>query len=389
MDRESFGIAVLIVKFLRNQSDGAEDRQLQQWCEKHRLHQEMMESFKDAQGVEKDIRFLSSIDADAAWLKLQERSREKTFKINIRLVASIALTLCIAISIYFYFSPFVQKQNDTGIIADKTKQYKNDVLPGTNQAKLFLANGDVFPLGEEERSYQYDNVVLEDRNGEVVYSSSPRYTSFANKVHSLTVPKSGTYRIVLEDGTKVWVNAFSSIEFPVQFGENERRVAVSGEAFFEVAKDADRPFKVAYKGSLITALGTSFNVNTYNDKLVTTLTEGAIKVNAVGTEKMLSPGQTAEVKEQMLSIKDIGIEKATAWKKGYFYFDGEDASQIMEEIARWYDLQVTYGPGIRNKKYRGGIKRSATLAEVCEMLTLISDMKFEIDGRNLYVKETD
>lgn len=389
MDRESFGITTLIVKFLRNQTEANENIRLKQWCEQHALHQEMMESFKDNERVENDIRFLASIDTDNAWLNVQKRNQRQLFNINIRLVASIVLVLCAVIFAYLYFSPFVRQQSDTRVIADKTKQYKNDVLPGTNQAKLLLANGDVFLLGGEKGSYRHADLIIEDRDGEMIYKPTSRRTSPLNNVHSLTVPKSGTYSMLLEDGTKVWVNSFSSIDFPEQFGKNERRVTVSGEAFFEVAKDVERPFKVAYNGVVITALGTAFNINTYSEKLIATLTEGAIKVNASGIEKVLSPGQTAHVDREEILIKEAGTEKATAWKNGYFYFDGEEITQIMEEIARWYDLQVTYTPGMGNKKYRGGIKRSATLAEVCEMLTLISQMKFEIDGRNLYVKGTD
>lgn len=388
MDKKSFGIANLMIKFLRNQTTLEEDTELQRWSDEYDPKNTVLESFKDNEIIEKELKFISTIDADLGWKTLQEK-RQFGFKLRkkMRYAASIALLLCSGLLAYLFLYTF---KHDAGIVADKTNQYKNDVLPGKSRAALHLADGAIFLLGNEKsKTYEWPYALIQDHEGEVVYQRVHPDTAPFERSNSLRVPKSGIYRIILEDGTKVWVNSLSSIEFPNQFDEHERKVKVSGEAFFEVARDPNRPFRVECAGVIITALGTAFNVNTYKSKLIATLTEGSIKINAADAEKVLVPGETANVDQREIVVKKTGTEKAIAWKNGYFYFDGENMTQIAQELARWYDLKINIADSIKHKKttYRGSIKRSATLAQVCEMLTLISDLDFEIDGRNLLVKE--
>jgi len=190
----------------------------------------------------------------------------------------------------------------------------------------------------------------------------------------------------LSDGTKVWVNAVSQLKFPVQFAGHERRIYLEGEAYFEVAKDAQRPFIVESNGSTIKVIGTHFNVNSYLRSVRTTLLEGKVEV-AAGNEKMiLFPGEYSASSEEGVKKGKADLKREMAWKNNEFYFKGDNIAQIAAELSRWYDLDVAFiGQISFDKGYSGSIERDVNLSQVLDMLSYVSHLDFDIDGKKLTI----
>lgn len=232
------------------------------------------------------------------------------------------------------------------------------------------------------------------RNGQLVYqatgSSDKWQNATANQVtyNTVSTPKAGEYEITLPDGTKIWLNSVSSITFPTAFTGNERRVSITGEVYFEVAKNKNKPFIVETRGQNVTVLGTHFNINAYDDEntIKTTLLEGSIKLSAHSNSKILTPGQQAEVTNNRITIiNNSDTEAAVAWKNGYFVFDNTDLPTLMRQLSRWYDVNTVYNGNAGNHEFVGQIKRSVKLSSVLKILEA-SGVHFKIEGENLYIQ---
>ena len=195
--------------------------------------------------------------------------------------------------------------------------------------------------------------------------------------------------MVLADGSKVWLNAASSLRFPAAFTGKERKVELMGEGYFEVAKNASMPFKVEVNGMEVEVLGTHFNINSYNDEpaIRTTLLEGSVKINKNNTTSLLKPGQQAEVNSagEVRIINDAGIDEAVAWKNGKFQFDRADIYAVMRQIARWYDVDIEYKGAAIRSHFGGTISRNVNLSQVLNMLHLTGEVKCEVNGKKIMV----
>lgn len=189
--------------------------------------------------------------------------------------------------------------------------------------------------------------------------------------NTAATPRGGQYEFILSDGTKVWLNAASSIRFPVAFPKNERKVQVTGEAYFEVASNPNSPFFVETQGQTIQVLGTSFNVNAYDDEqsVRTTLLTGSVNVTAQGISKRLQPGEQARYENGNLSIGVADVGNVIAWKNGYFSFKDDDMHSVMRQIARWYNIDVSYEGQIPDRNFSGEISRNVNLSQILEILT--------------------
>ncbi len=272
----------------------------------------------------------------------------------------------------------------------------NDIAPGGNQAMLTLADGSVVALGDKANgviSQQQGTLVKKTADGHVVYTENKK--SAAPAINTITTPNGGQYRLTLPDGTNVWLNAASSITFPTSFTAAAREVQLTGEAYFEVARDKRHPFKVISQNQLVEVLGTHFNVNTYPDEPAakTTLLEGSVKVNRIGgvtnkatASKILAPGQQSVVTgaNEPIRVQSADTEEAVAWKNGYFKFDRVDIQTIMRQVARWYNVEVEYRGGISDDVFVGKIARSENVSGVLKILAL-SRIKTSIEGRTIIV----
>jgi ferric-dicitrate binding protein FerR (iron transport regulator) len=210
--------------------------------------------------------------------------------------------------------------------------------------------------------------------------------------NTLGTPRGGQYRLMLPDGSKVWLNAISSIRYPAAFTGKERVVEITGEAYFEVAKDATHPFKVlVHNGDMeISVLGTHFNVNAYNDEPIikTTLVEGSVKVTRDKQTAVIKPGEQTELNSSgaLKIIHDADIDEAVAWRNGLFEFQDADLQSILRQVMRWYDVEVDYQGNIPERFFTAIISRDKTLTGVLEILKL-SDIDYKLDGKKLVITQ--
>jgi ferric-dicitrate binding protein FerR (iron transport regulator) len=205
---------------------------------------------------------------------------------------------------------------------------------------------------------------------------------------TVVTPRGGQYRLVLPDGSKVWLNASSSLKFPRSFNGKQRQVVLTGEAYFEVAKNAAMPFEVAVNDMRVEVLGTHFNIMSYKEEesINTTLLEGSVRVRMGAAGNLLRPGEQASLYKttEKISVSGVDVDQAIAWKNGLFLFEGATIESVMKEIARWYDVDVVY-KGKFSQHFRGMISRSVNISQVIKMLELTSEAHFKIDGRTITV----
>lgn len=273
------------------------------------------------------------------------------------------------------------------------KEIKTDVAPGKQGAILTLSDGRQIvldtanngKLAEEGKS----KIIKQD--GQLSYSSNQQPTTSNILYNTVTTPKGRQYALVLADGSKVWLNAASSITFPTAFTGNERKVTVTGEVFFSVVHNRKMPFKVMANEEEIEDLGTEFNVNAYSDEssVATTLLAGAVKVSRGDKILKLSPGQQSVLddKGSLTLNRDVNTEEIVAWKDGYFHFESADLKTILRQFSRWYDIEVIYEGHITDRKFFGIVKRSNTLTKVLEMLQ-DNNIVYQIEGKKLIVKSS-
>lgn len=262
------------------------------------------------------------------------------------------------------------------------------VTPGSNKATLTLADGSVITLDSAANgslTTRNGITIKQVKNGLIEYNDQTSSASWS----TISTPTGGQYQIVLEDGTKAWLNATSSLRFPTTFRTNERTVEITGEVYFEIAKDESKPFKVTFNGNTITVLGTHFNVMAYKDEATTkvTLLQGAIKVSNTAGQQLLKPGMQAQVSDAITPIttSPANLEATVAWKNGFFTFDHENIQSIMRKLSRWYDIDVKYQGDMTGKIFSGTISRFDNISEVLSMIELTGTIHFQLQGRNLTV----
>jgi ferric-dicitrate binding protein FerR (iron transport regulator) len=283
----------------------------------------------------------------------------------------------------------------TGVATPHAPVVKKDVAPGGNKAILTLSDGTniVLDSAREGRLSQQGNTeVTKTGNGQLAYKTAASYKPQAASepvYNMISTPKGGQYKVVLPDGSRVWLNAASSLRFPTAFTGGDRTVELTGEAYFEIEKDKRKPFFVKANGTKVAVLGTSFNLMAYKEEGVirTTLVDGSVQITgASGAVLRLSPGQQAQCgKDGALKlIRDPNMEEAMAWKNDLFYFRGTDIQTIMRQLARWYDIDVTYSGDI-NGRFYAKIPRNTNLSIVLRALALTNKLNFTQEGRKVTV----
>ncbi|MEO6706377.1 MAG: FecR domain-containing protein, partial [Ginsengibacter sp.] len=225
-------------------------------------------------------------------------------------------------------------------------------------------------------------------NGQIAYQHNNGEVSTKMEYNTLSNPRgSKVISMVLSDGSKVWLNAGSSLTYPVSFMGSERRVSVAGESYFEVAHNASMPFIVSNGSVNIRVLGTHFNVDAFEDDgndIKVTLLEGSVKINNGNATGLLKPGQQASVNKEVKINSDVDLNLVMAWKNGYFQFDNASLQNVMKQISRWYDVNVVYEGINRPREFVGEIQRDLTLSEVLKILEK-NKVHFKIVGKNLIV----
>lgn len=272
------------------------------------------------------------------------------------------------------------------------------IVPGGNKAILTISGGKTIVLdgaanGLVTRTGAGD--VLKTQRGQLVYKDKASGNSAATiadvEYNTLTTPRGGEYQLVLPDGTKVWLDAASSITYPVAFTGNSRRVKLTGQGYFEVAKNKKKPFYVDVNQTEIKVLGTHFNISAYNDdgRNTTTLLEGAVQVTRNNKIAMLKPGQQAVIVNGSddIAVSEADIEEAMAWKNGYFIFDDDDIRSVMRKVSRWYDVDVDFQRDFSDQHFGGTFYRSKSINELLDHFQKVGNLHFKISGRRIIVMD--
>lgn len=301
----------------------------------------------------------------------------------------IAAVIFISLSIGAYF---IKRKTDPDKNTIAQTQLMHDALPGNNKAILILSSGARVVLDNTSAGVvakQGNALVTKSKDGEISYKEASAIAD-DNVIafNTIATPKGGQYQVVLPDGSKVWLNAASSIRFPTAFTGAERHVEITGEAYFEVAKNPAMPFIVKVNREEVRVLGTHFNIMAYTDEHVlnTTLLEGSIRLTSGKSVHILKPGNQAVLNEQgqMRVIQDADVDGAVAWKNGLFQFDEEDIQSIMRQAARWYDVDISYRGKMSTRRFTGKIPRNVKLSELLSIFKY-AGLNFDIEGKNITV----
>jgi transmembrane sensor len=387
----------LIQKYLNNQISPEEYQELWRLLNEHPneepLDEQLIQLWQTAK-TETPLIEASRWDSkmQAGIEKLMEHSepaKAKLFSIAYTkrywwVAASVLFLLISSAVLFFNFRNNREGDNNTA------SNISHDRLPGADRAVLTLSDGRTITLdsaGNGMLAKQGKTSVIKKNDGQLVYRSATGQS--AEMVYNLLqTPRGGQYKITLPDGSRVWLNAASSLRYPVAFSGKERRVEITGEAYFEVAKDPAKPFRVQVNNMEVEVLGTHFNINGYTDEesIRTTLLEGKVKVQVADQTKFLQPGQQAQLRNtgNISVVDNVNLEETVAWKDGNFQFENSDIKSVMRQLARWYDVEVSY-KGKIDKHFVGNISRDVKLSQVLSMLQQTGEVKFTIEGNQLFV----
>lgn len=302
---------------------------------------------------------------DEVWQKL-EGQPARTRRLWPRIAAAAA-----AILIILFVSLYYTGRHQPEIV-------QQDITPGSNKAVLTLTNGRKIDLSSQKTGVIINTKALAYDDGTPIAGDNDNRSPQLMALHT---PRGGTYQVVLPDGTKVWLNAASTLQFPASFvNQPARRIKLTGEAYFEVAPAAKQPFLVDAGTQQVQVLGTHFNINAYEEEDIprTTLLEGSIRVGQI----LLKPGEQAA---GTTKITDINVDEIVGWKNGYFVFENEQLPSVMRKIARWYDVDVQFKGDMPTDEFGGRVSRSSNLSEVLRKLELTNKVHFNINGRTITV----
>ena len=309
----------------------------------------------------------------------------------LRWVAAAAVLIVLSFTAYFFYSG-----NDRPHVVKKTLppalNAAQEVSPGGNKAILTLADGTKVILDSAQNGTitQVGGVqVIKLSNGQLLYDPR-KATPGQVQYNTITTPIGGQYQLVLADGSRVWLNAASSLRFPSFFSGSERSVELTGEGYFEIAHNPSMPFHVNVNDMKVAVLGTHFNINSYADEEVmkTTLLEGSVKVERHGQKELLKPGEQVVFDlstNDMQKKRQVDIEEVIAWKEGRFRFTNMSIEQIMRQVARWYNVDIQYNGKITGDLFSGDVSRQDDVSELLEILEATKSVSFSLEGRKIIV----
>ncbi|AOM80933.1 FecR family protein [Pedobacter steynii] len=342
----------------------------------HQLHQ------NDEAGLSETE--LNEVSAEM-WASLEKNEKQfapKTGKLWPYIAAAASVVFVAGMALYFYsYQPSAEIK--------APQQYSNDVPAGGNKAYLTLADGKKIVLSTATNGMlaQEGGVkITKTAEGQLVYTIADEGKKSIGKYNRIETPIGGQYELQLPDGTRVWLNAASSLKYPASFSAlKQRSVELTGEAYFEVAKDKTKPFLVKSKGQEVEVLGTHFDVNAYPDEqsIKTTLIEGSVKLNGQLT---LKPGEQSVLSDGKFNVKEVNAIDAADWKNGEFVFSNEPLTSIMRKVARWYGVGIIYTNDLgKIPTFSGSVSRSENISSVLNMLEETSNVRFTIAGKQIRV----
>lgn len=349
-----------------------------------------IKSYEDLSKDEKELLYKNITGSIQAEEDISEEGPVRSSWFRIGIAASVLVVL--AAGLFFYLN---QTQVEPALSVKKIEK-PVVIEPGGNKAVLTLSDGSKIILDNAKNGVlakQAGVSIQKTSDGELLYSFSNLEGSTAGQTtediiyNKIETPLGGKYQINLPDGSKVWLNSASSLRFPALFSGDTREVELNGEAFFDVAKNKNKPFKVITKDQIVEVVGTQFNINSYGDEeaIKTTLIEGSVKIIYKDKVVLLTPGQQFQPNELKPKVVEADTEEVIAWKNGYFLFKNEDIRSIMRKLSRWYNVEVSYVGDIPEVGFGGNISASKDISEVIAVLQLTNAVHFKIEGRRITV----
>ncbi|ATL48067.1 iron dicitrate transport regulator FecR [Chitinophaga caeni] len=372
-------IAALIFKSMKAELSQDEQAELDAWKRRDPANEALFIALTDRAMLQHELGQLLDVEARIQHkLGLEEDLPTKLRPVRnpvYKWIGVAASVILISALTYFYWKP------------DRARVVEA-IHPGTDKAVLTLADGSTILLDSTgNRFIKQGNASVHQAGGLLSYEM--KRNGKDNPVYNtLSTPKGGQFKVVLPDGSRAWLNAASSIRFPLAFQENERRIEISGEVFLDVAQDVQAPFKVKVGDDLeIRVLGTQFNIDAYSSSgnIQTTLLEGSVGIIRDGRQILLSPGEQAVATPAQIKVNKANLDKVIAWKNGMFNFEDVSLKEAMEEIERWYDIEVIYENGVPEMSFSGKISRDISLDELLQVFAG-TDLKFRWEpGRKLII----
>ena len=332
------------------------------------------------------------------YLRLKEQIAKKNKKTDTRFRISPWLKIAASLLLIGSLSYLMLRQS---FLSEPDHHKQSVVIPGEDKALLTLADGSTISLDEVAvgtLALEGGVRVEKTKSGQLIYSVSESASSNRNASNTITTPKGGQYRLTLPDGSKAWLNASSTLHYPLHFEHHERRVKMTGEVYFEIAKMEKHqhgrveriPFYVETAHQEIQVLGTHFNVNSYPDEpgIVTTLLEGSVRVTSSlnGESILLRPGQQSFL-DKHLVVSTADVEQQVAWTAGDFVFKSEPLASILRKVSRWYDVDIVCPPHLGKLKFDGIVSRSQPLNAIMDMVEITGKAKLKLTERRIIVTD--
>lgn len=378
-------IEELLIKKLNEGLTVTEEQELDVWLAESGEH---VTVFREMQKVHQWMVTGKSYhpDVKVGFQKIRQRHRRMKMVRWMRYAA--VLVVCLVTGALFW--EYEREQ----VVDEKIFTYDDFAQPGMNQAFFVWADGTRVPLGKEIKDTLISGegtALLRIDSNRMLHYEGDRYENNEHRFNQLVVPNGGEYRMVLEDGTIVWMNSASTIEIPEHFDRAERRVRLKGEAYFEVKSDVNRPFYVEAGQACIQVLGTKFNLSAYQDdsQVTTTLVSGKVRVgNAGGKQVILEPGEQAISAGEEIMVKKVDPTHVISWVNGRFKFENARLEDIVKQIIRWYDVSIYFErEELKDIHFSGGMLKFRPLKDLVEMIELSSPVRFRVKGKDIIISE--
>jgi transmembrane sensor len=371
---------------------------LDQWVMENPDNASLVRQVQDEKWLESEIVSFSRYDVEKSRKILESRLTITRPVHRVHFLKTAWIRYAAAIIILFGIGALIYLTNQKekpSVTQTNPNPVQNDVTPGGNKATLTLADGSKIILDSAKSGQlarEANATITKTSDGKIVYNADEKLGDRI-LMNTMSTPRGGQYQLALPDGSQVWLNAESSITYPTAFASNERKISVTGEAYFEIAKDKTKPFRVDIGNATIEVLGTHFNVNAYKEEPTKniTLLEGSVKISlekSVHTSIILKPGQQGQLNpdQQKLSLAaNPDVEQVMAWRNGLFNFNSRSFADVMQLLGRWYDVEIVYEGKIPDTPIRGEMGRDLNLSQVLNALKVMG-VNYVIEGKKLIVR---
>ncbi|WP_051292954.1 FecR family protein [Olivibacter sitiensis] len=389
-------ITELIVKSIQGSISVEEREKLLRWRKSHPANEALWRRLTDASYVERQLQdWEKPMSAERQWQRLASKTvRTTVMKQLFPWLGTVAAVLFVVGFFMVYQLNFYvgETKKDSDVRAKESSFASKDEVDASS-VRLITNDGEALPLLEKGSMVMVEGRELHHQDGLLSYKTTDRKSMDKERFNTIVVPKGKRYQLELEDGTRVWMNAGSSIKYPVQFISAERRVTLEGEAYFEVVKNAEKPFVISTIKSEIYVLGTSFNVNAYATETAdrTTLVEGAVKITGRKKQKqlLLKAGDEALVDDATMTKRKADLDAVLAWKNNLFIFRNESLGKLMEVLSRHYAVEIEFAnPSVKNYHFSGRLERHEDIAVLLDIISQTAKVRFEVDLGKVIVYPT-